>query len=222
MGNKPQNPAASYQTLGDIFLDFGSIQNPVNYRRELNIENAIASVSYSSNNVTYRREFFSSAVDQALVTSLTATKNGSITFTLHLSRQGNKATIIASGNEIDLNEHTGDGTGVKIFTRLKLITDGGTLRSGGDSIRVEKANSATIFLTAATDYFGADPVKLTKTQTDSVISHQYNKIKQDHINDYQSFFKRVDLDLGSGDGGYFATDARITAMQKRICRYRSD
>ena len=213
MGRKPQNPAASYQTLGDIYIDFGPIQNPVNYRRELNIENAIASVSYFSNNTNYRREFFSSAVDQALVTRLSADKAGSLTFTLHLSRQGNKATIIASGNEIDLREHIGDGTGVKIFSRLIIIPDGGTLRSGGDSIRVEKANSVTIFLTAATDYFGSDPLNLALAQSDSVLSHQYNKIKQDHINDYQSFFKRVDIDLGSGDGAFFSTDARIVAMQ---------
>jgi alpha-L-fucosidase 2 len=213
MGRKPQNPAASYQTLGDIYIDFGPIQNPINYRRELNIENAIASVSYSSNNTNYRREFFSSAVDQALVTRLTADKAGSLTFTLHLSRLGNKATIIASGNEIDLSEHIGDGTGVKIFSRLKVLPDGGTLMSGGDSIRVEKANSVTIFLTSATDYFGSDPLSLTQAQSDSVLSHQYNKIKQNHINDYQSFFKRVDIDLGSGDGAFFSTDARIAAMQ---------
>jgi alpha-L-fucosidase 2 len=213
MGRKPQNPAASYQTLGDIFLDFGPAQNASNYRRELNIDNAIASVSYSSNNTTYHREFFSSAVDQALVIRLTADKPGSVTFTAQFSRQGNKATIIASGNEIDMSEHIGEGTGIKLFSRLKLITDGGILSSGGDSVRVEKANSVTIFLTAATDYFGADPSILTKTQSDSVITHQYSKIKQDHITDYQSFFKRVDLDLGSGDGVYFSTEARITAMQ---------
>ena len=56
-----------------------------------------------------------------------------------------------------MNEHIGDGIGVKMFARLKLIAEGGTMSSGGDSIRVEKANSVTIFLTAATDYFGADP-----------------------------------------------------------------
>ena len=39
--------------------------------------------------------------------------------------------------------------------RLKLVAEGGVIISGGDSIRVEKANSVTIFLTASTDYFGA-------------------------------------------------------------------
>ncbi len=48
---------------------------------------------------------------------------------------------------------------------------------------------------------------------ESVAKRTYQAIKRDHIADYQSYFKRVSIDLGSGDGNYFTTDARITAMQ---------
>ena len=213
LGQKPQNPVATYQALGDVYLDFGPQGNLTNYRRELNIENAVATVSYTAGQVNYLREVFSSAPDQALIIRLNADKTGSLSFTLHLSRQGNKATIVATGTEIDMNEHVGDGTGVKMFSRLRVIAEGGRTLSRGDSIRVENANSVTIFFTAATDYFGGDPSLITKSQLEAVISHQYNTIKRDHIADYQSFFKRVDLDLGSGDGNYFTTDARLTAMK---------
>jgi alpha-L-fucosidase 2 len=213
LGQKPQDPAATYQALGDIYLDFGFIRNLSNYRRDLNIENATASVSYTSNGTRYLREIFSSAPDQAIVVKLTADKTGSISFAIRLSRQGNKALISVNGNETDMNEHIGNGTGVKMFTRLKVLTDGGTIISGSDSISVKKANSATILLTAATDYFGGDPSLLTKTQLEAVSGKEYNNIKNDHIKDYQSFFKRVDLDLGSSDGSYYTTDARVAAMQ---------
>ena len=213
LGQKPQNPAATYQALGDIYIDFGPQHGIANYRRELNIEEAVARVSYTANQVNYLREVFSSSPDQALVIRLTADKPGSINLTLHLSRQGNKAKIIATGNEIDMNEHVGDGIGVKMFSRLKLISEGGITSSGGDSIRVEKANSVTIFLTAATDYFGTDPSVITKTQINAAVNHGFTEVKKSHIADYQSFFKRVDLDLGSSDGNYFTTDARIAAMQ---------
>jgi alpha-L-fucosidase 2 len=213
LGMKPQNPSATYQALGDIYLNFGPQRNLSGYRRDLNIEEAIATVSYTSNNINYRREVFSSAPDHALLIKLTADKTGSLNFTLHLSRQGNKATFLTHGNEIVMNEHTGNGNGVKLFSRLKLISDGGTVSSAGDSIRVEKANSATILVTAATDYFEADPAATTKAQIDAVAQRKFEDIKRDHIADYQSFFKRVDLDLGSSDGNYFTTDARIAAMQ---------
>jgi alpha-L-fucosidase 2 len=213
MGNKPRNPVATYQALGDIYLVFGSQRGVTNYRRELDIEEAIAKVTYTANQVNFTREIFSSAPDQAIVVHLTADKPGSLTFTTRLSRAGTKATIIASGNDITMNEHVGDGVGVKMAARLKLISEGGTISSGGDSIRVEKANSVTIFLTAATDYFGADPLITTSTRMNAVENQQYPEIIKTHIADYQSFFKRVDLDLGTSDGNYFTTDARITAMQ---------
>jgi len=213
LGQKPRNPAATYQALGDIYIDFGPQRGIANYKRELNIEEAIARVSYTANQVNYLREVFSSSPDQALVIRLTADKQGSINFTLHLSRQGNKATVLTTDNEIDMNEHVGDGIGVKMFSRLKLISDGGITSSGGDSIRVEKANSVTIFLTAATDYFSADPSVTTASQINAAVNNGFAEVKKSHIADYQSFFNRVDLDLGSSDGNYFTTDARIAAMQ---------
>jgi alpha-L-fucosidase 2 len=213
MGTKPQNPSATYQALGDLYLNFGSLRGVSDYRRELDIKNAVAKISYKANGINFTREVFSSAPDQSVVIHLTADKPGSVTFTSILSRLGNKATIITSGNETDMNEHVGDGTGVKMFTRLKVMADGGRIISGGDSIRVEKADSVTIFITASTDYFGGDPAAITKKQMDAVAVKSFADILENHIADYQSFFKRVDLDIGSGDRNYFPTDARIAAMQ---------
>lgn len=213
LGQKPQNPAASYQALGDIFIDFGPVPDVTRYNRDLDIDDAIATVSYMSGATRFYREIFASAPDSALVIRLSADKAGSLSFTLHMSRPGNKATIFTSGTEIIMNEHVGNGSGVKMYSRLKIIADGGTTGSKGDSIRVEKATSVLIFLTAATDYFGGDPSLITKTRLDAVEKHNYDKIKRDHINDYQSLFKRVDLDLGTSDGKYFPTDARMAALQ---------
>jgi alpha-L-fucosidase 2 len=213
LGSKPQNPAATYQALGDIWLNFGPQHGLGNYRRELDIEDAIVRVSYTSNQGSFLREIFSSAPGKALIVRLTADKPGLLTFTTRLSRQGNKATIVANGKEITMTEHVGDGIGVKMVARLKLIAEGGFLNSGGDSISVEKANSVTIFLTAATDYFGVDPLLTVATQMCEVVNQQYPQLLKAHIADYQSLFKRVALDLGSGDGNYFTTDARIAAMQ---------
>ncbi|MCX6325123.1 MAG: glycoside hydrolase family 95 protein [Bacteroidia bacterium] len=213
MGQKPRKLAATYQALGDLYMNFGSQRGLSNYSRDLNIEEAISRVSYTANQVNYLREVFSTAPGQALVIRLTADKPGSLTFTTRLSRAGNKASISATGDEITMNEHVGESVGVKMYSRLKLIADGGTMSSGGDSIRIDRANSVTIFLTGATNYYGGDPEQITKTQIEGVINQKYEDLKNAHLKDYQSFFKRVDLDLGSGDGNYFTTDARIAAMQ---------
>ena len=210
---KPGNPAASYQALGDIYLKFGPQRGMSNYRRELDINEAIARVSYSAGAVNYMREIFSSSPGQALVVRLTADKPGEITFTLKLSREGAKPEISSSGNDIIIHEHVGNGNGVNMFARIKLIASGGTTASGGDSIRVEKANNVTIFLTAATDYFGKEPSLTTADRMEAIAKRPYEEIRNEHISDYQALFNRVSLDLGSSVGNYFTTDARVTAMQ---------
>ena len=213
LGSFRRDNASSYQTLGDLTLNFGIQRGASGYRRELDIKEAIARVSYSANQINFLREIFSTYPGQALIVRLSADKEGSITFTSRLSRPGNKATIVVNKNLITMREHVGDGTGVIMETKLKLIPEGGNIISGGDSIRVEKANSVTIILTAATNYFGKDPSVVTAEQMEAISKRSFSEIKKDHIADYQSFFNRVSLDLGSGDGNYFTTDARITAMQ---------
>ncbi len=213
MGKFRRDQASSYQTLGDLTLSFGRQRNISNYRRELDISQAVARVCYSANQTEFVREVFSSAPGQALVVRLTANRPGAITFTARLSRPGDNADISSADGQIFMTEHVGDGIGVRMATRLKLLTDGGSVISGGDSIRVEKANSVTIFLTAATDYTGIDPVGSTEAQIAKVSASPYDQTLNDHITDYRSFFDRVKLDLGSSDGNYFTTDARIVAMQ---------
>ncbi len=119
MGSIRRDEKSSYQTLGDLSLDFGNLRGVSGYRRELDIEEAIARVSYTAGQVKFSREIFSSAPGQALVIRLTADKPGSVTFTARLSRPGNKATITAHDNEIVMREHVGDGVGVKMESLLK-------------------------------------------------------------------------------------------------------
>jgi alpha-L-fucosidase 2 len=213
MGAFRRDNASSYQTLGDLILDFTPLRGVSGYRRELDIEEAISRVTYTANQITFTREVFSSAPDQALIINITADKPGAITFSARLSRQGNRAKIKVANNEIVMNEHVGNGTGVIMEARLKLINNGGNIVSEGDSIRIEKANSVLILVTAATDYFGNDPAVISGNQLENVSKRSYYDIRKDHIADYQKYFKRVSLDFGSGDGNYFTTDARITAMQ---------
>jgi len=213
MGRFRRDEASSYQTLGDLFLNFGPLRSVSGYHRELDINEAVAKVSYISGPTKFTREIFSSAPGQAIVIRLTADRPGAVSFTAKLTRPGNRAAISANDNGITMSEHLGDGVGVKMETRLKIIADGGTIISGGDSLKVSEANSATIFITAATDYSGEDPALVSESRMQSITKLTYPEIRLDHIKDYQSYFKRVSIDLGSGPGSYFTTDARIAAMK---------
>ncbi|MGB4293119.1 MAG: glycoside hydrolase family 95 protein [Bacteroidales bacterium] len=213
MGKIRRDALSSYQTLGDMLLTFRHAKNISNYRRELDIQEAIASVSYTAGQTYFKREIFSSAPHKTLITRITASNPGSVSFTVRLSRPGNKAEIKAADGIITMKEHAGDGTGVKLFAALKVINEGGSIVSSGDSISVEKADAATVILAASTDYFRNDPEVIVNDRILTAEKTPYNEIKNEHIRDYSSLFKRVEIELGSSDGRYFTTDARITAMQ---------
>lgn len=144
---------------------------------------------------------------------LSCNREGALTFTARLSRPGNKATIAANGREIIMREHVGNGTGVMMETRLEISANGGTITSGGDSIAVKNATSVTTMLCAATDYRGNDPSVITSGHLESVTGRSYADIRRDHVADYQSFFRRVSLDLGDSDNGSSPTDSRLAAMR---------
>lgn len=215
MGDKKEG--ASYQTLGDMLLDLEVPENArnsiTNYRRELDLENAVAKVVFTAGNVTYTREIFSSKPGEALFVRLTASKPGSLTFNLRLQRPGNKALVQYSGAGISMSEHTNSGIGVKLVSKAALTTEGGTVRATSTHLRVEKADAVTILLTANTDYWKGDPESLSQAQLNNAMKSAYADHLKLHVADYQKYFKRVDLDLGQTNGIYFPTDARLTAMQ---------
>lgn len=210
MGNK--TIASSYQTLGDLRLSFPDSLNVSNYVRELDLETAVAKVSYNSGSVSFTREIFSSAVDQVIVIRITADKPGSVSCGLDLSRPGDKASIEIKNNEMVMREHVGDGVGVKMITRIKVLHTGGTLKPKGKTIHVDAADEVILLLSASTDYWGKDPDAESRLHLDRIASKKYNDLKQDHIRDYQKYFHRLKIDLGE-DVFDLPTDERLEALR---------
>lgn len=204
----------SYQTLGDLRFTFANHADATNYRRELDISQAIARVEYAVGDVHYKRQIFSSAVDNALVWRMESDEPGAISFTVSLSRPGNLAAIQVLANRIIMTEHVNNGDGVTMETQLALLCKGGQVTPDSAGLRVENADAVTLLLVAATDYRGSDPHLSCSQALAAVIAKPFSQILEDHIRDYQSLFNRVSLNLGASDAGYFATDERLDAVKR--------
>lgn len=215
MGKRPEGEIHSYQTLGDLHIRFERPRYSTvrDYRRSLDIENAIAKVEYEVNGIHFRREIFSSAVDQVIVIRLTNDEKIPFTCTINLSRPGNKAIIKANRNEITMEEQVNDGVGVQMFTLLKVMSNIGEIKNQSNSIIIEKSPEIIIFITAATDYRGIDPKEACYEWMNKATSKEYEKIKLDHIRDYQNYFNRVKFSLGTNNSILFPTDARLEALK---------
>lgn len=75
---KSLNDGMPYQPVGRLLIDFPGHEQYTDYRRELDIANALAAVSYTANGVRYKREIFASLPHQVIIVRITADKPASI------------------------------------------------------------------------------------------------------------------------------------------------
>ncbi len=162
-----------YQTLGDLHLDFSPMglapdTTVESYRLQLDLDTAIAKVTFQHDSVTYTREIFSSAPDQVIIVRLTADKPGLLHLRLSLDRPGSfqtkrasKDKIIMQGQALPVNDNPGlpakeNQTGVRFHAALLAVPEGGTiLPANGDAdatLEIAGANMITLFIDCATSY----------------------------------------------------------------------
>ena len=205
----------SYQTLGDLTLKFKTSGTARDYRRELNLDTAIARVTYKDGDAAFTREIFSSPVDQVLVVRLTCDKPGRLTFDVELSRQENGAITATWFDQLVLRGQADKGKrteGVKFEAYLKAIPEGGEVTRQGNSLHVEKADSVTLLLTAATSYRTGNPGEACERQLKAAITRDFAALRKDHIAEHRRLFRRVSLDLGKTDAVNLPTDERLRAI----------
>jgi alpha-L-fucosidase 2 len=214
MGTRLERGIHTYQTLGDLNLDFGEQKNIRNYRRELDIENAVVRITYSSGKTEYKREIFSSAADRVIVVRITSNVRGAVSFTAGLSRPGDKAEITAESGIILMKEHVGIGNGVRFEAGARILNESGSMIVEGNSIKIDKADAVTIIIAAATDFRGDVPGDLCKSYLNSAARKTYKQLLKTHLDDYHSLFKRVSINLGETDAVYFSTNERLNALNR--------
>lgn len=209
----------SYQPFGDVWLSFPGHTNVRNYRRELDLESAVAKVSYDSAGVTYEREIFASHPDQVIAWHIAASKPGKLSFAVSVtSRHQSSAVAARRPDELVLHGKVEEG-GLSFESRLRITIDGGELSFSGTNAVVEGANSALIILAAATSFknykdITADPSGCCKTVLKAVAGKSFDALLKAHVADYQNLFRRVQLDLGKTDSANLPTDERLKRVAK--------
>ena len=222
-----------YQPLGDLLIAFPGHDSVTQYRRELLLDSALARVSYVVSGVTYTREIFASAPDQAIVIRLSANRPGALTFsaTLHGARNqahSNYGTDYfqmdgVAPNGLRLTGKNSDYLGIPgrltYEARLHARADGpnGTIAVDYRTLRVSGADAVTIVLAAATSFVNykdvsGNPASRVSAVLDRTSARAYNTMLRDHVAEHRQWFGRVTLSLGGTSADVLAlpTDQRIT------------
>jgi len=207
-----------YQTVGDLLLTFSGSTNAGAYRRDLDLDTATASVSYSSEGVRYTREVFASAPDNVVVMRLAADKPGKISFAAGM-KTPMAATVETEGHDtLVMRGMGGDAGGIKgqlkYQARVKVMAKGAKPAADDGKVSVANADEVMLLITAATSYkrfddVSGDPESVTKQQLAAAAKKSFAKLRAGHLADYQPLFRRVKIDLGQTEAMKLPTDERI-------------
>lgn len=202
----------SYTTMGEILIHTDINEKAIrHYKRKLSLDSAVATVEFEQAGTHYRRNYFASYPDSIIVCHFSADQPHKQN--LQFSYLGNPAaeieTKVVNNNEL-LYIGTLNDNGMRFALRVRVITTGGTHTIAHDgTIRIQNANDVLLLLTADTDYIlnsnpdfnnpktyvGIDPVAHTAKIFSNIATRDYNHLLSRHLNDYQSLFGRVTINL---------------------------
>jgi alpha-L-fucosidase 2 len=206
-----------YEPLGDLKLSFDGHDNFTNYRRQLDLNTAIATVSYKVGPTTFTREVFVSPVDQVIVVKLTADTPRGLNFSATFETP-QKATVSTDGNNVfGLRGVNGDAFGIKgglDFEALAVvITPRGESVAENGKIAVRNADSVVILIAAATSYVSykntnGNPRAIARNHLVAAGRKTFEQLRADHVREHQRLFHRVKLNLGRTSAADLPTDQR--------------
>ncbi|WP_425493469.1 glycoside hydrolase family 95 protein [Marilutibacter chinensis] len=208
-----------YQPLGDLALDFIEVSDIGEYRRELDLDSAVAVTSFHSRGVLHRRETFVSPVDQCIAVRLSGDKPGRLRVRIGLDSDHRVTEVVADGDDgLLLRGRNGAAFGIdgrlRFALRLRVLPKGGRMQRQGDRIEVADVDEVVLLLTAATSYrryddVGGDPEAITREQLDAAARKSWQALLDDHVAEHRRLFRRVSIDLGRTPAADLPTDERV-------------
>jgi alpha-L-fucosidase 2 len=224
---------AQYQPLGDLRLTFPGHGVVTDYRRELDLDAAVARTSYRVGGVEFVRQTFATPVDQTIVVRLTAGRPGMISLSATLDgrvnarRRGDEnwtvrseapATVILRGQTASFRASS-ERLGYE--ARLMAVAEGGLVENVNPgehaALKVTGADAVTLLVAAGTSFknyrdASGDPEIRAKNDLAKAASKPFDRILADHVAEHRRLFRKVELDFGPGPDPAVPTDERFAAF----------
>jgi alpha-L-fucosidase 2 len=236
----------SYIPMGDLVMTWEGAQDVSSYVRELDLNTAVARVSYSHGEVKVVREAFCSAPDGALIVRLSADQPGAISLAIGMDSQlkytvaavavssrealltlRGRAPIHVAPNYVSEPEPIiyKEGKGMTFEVQVELEVVGGTISAREAELVIEAADEVVLKLVAATSFNGydqdpalngRDPSALCEAYLSGLAGKTYEELLAAHLADYQELFQRVELKLGAGSGAKAGVEAVAEALPTNV------
>jgi len=190
--------------LPELQFRFAGLRNVTAYRRSLSLDTAVARVAFQNGATYFQREFLASHPAGIVAVRFVSGGPGSIAFGMSFGSTELPCTVAADGRDTLVLEghayehmHSSGHDGVALEIRAWVRTEGGTLDASGKAgIEVRDADAATVLIAIATTFHGVNPADTNKRILERASDRPFPQLLQEHLDDYQSLYRRVSIDLG--------------------------
>jgi alpha-L-fucosidase 2 len=213
-----------YQSAGALLVQLSGVNDndAETYERELDLDAALASTSFTAGGRRYGREVFASAVDGVLAVRLSCDHAGSID--ARVAWRANDGSSLAAGTPTGADDEllavvhgkssAGNAGGLTLAMHAQVLTRGGSLTRDGDDLVVRGADEVVVLAALATDHrrldlIGGDPVATTRNALRAAALKPFTALLADHQADHRRLFRAASLDLGRSSAADLPTDARV-------------
>ena len=212
-----------YLTLGSLKIsNTKSVgKDTADYRRELDLDRGVSTVSFTAGGHKYTRTAFASLADSIIVVRLTS----DTTMNLKLSYECTFTPTIACGTNYMTATIKGDSqegiTGaLTAKCRIEVEADG-TVMKGTSYLNVRNSHEVTLYICASTNFVNYSKTNgnadaKNKRLLSAAREYSFDELLERHIAKYQSQYKRVSLMLGDATANSaLPTNKRLEAFSKK-------
>lgn len=207
-------PFGCYQLLGRLQISYFQAVSAgrqgcdcvKDYKRKLELETGIVSVSFSLGDTIFCREWIASKEQEALYLHLTASKEGKISFAAGLDRDERFEVEAISEDELRMSGQLEDGKcgkdGIHYACILKASAKGGRVWTVGRKLYVEDADEVLLIITARTNLSGfmgrqfSDAEKQTADDMEQACKKTWEEVKKAHFISYSEQYNALKIDIG--------------------------
>ncbi len=221
----------SHQTMGDLYIDFRKDKKIEDYKRSLNLDDALVSVHYVSGGEDYTEKVFASHPDDVLIAELATTSPEGMDLSLRLDRPEDhwRKTVTTSNpseNEISMKgmvtQYGGvkDSKpfpldyGVKFETRLKVKNESGMVVAHDGQLTLKGVKKITLYIVCNTSFYHKDFESKNSETMAALNGKSFDALLADHTEDYQNLYNRLSFDLGGKAMDSLPTDVRLKRIKE--------
>ncbi|MDO4318197.1 MAG: glycoside hydrolase N-terminal domain-containing protein [Lachnospiraceae bacterium] len=186
-----------YSCLGEIYLHYHNIQGECEaYRRELDLERAVHTVTKTYQGTTYVEETFANAENNVIVMKISTTDGTPFDLSLNFARMcfydssfHDDTTVYCMGKMV--------GEDYRFAAGITAFSQGGSIVPLGEYLCCKQVEKLCVLFTAATTYREREPLEYVRSVLGKTRAMTYAELYDRHIRDYQALFGRTRLTLAS-------------------------